>query len=144
LNAAGIEFCRRRHPLPGLTFVCGDAVVNVESSHCYPRFDRFLAEVARVLRPGGMFLYADFRGRYECAGWEAMLAGAPLRVVSWREINAEVSRGMERNSAQWQAMADRLVPRFLRPSRQRPANSAILRNLNNERLLYRMYCLTKN
>jgi ubiquinone/menaquinone biosynthesis C-methylase UbiE len=156
LNAAGIEFCRRRHPIPGLKFVRGnaenlpfppgsfDAVINVESSHCYPHFDRFLAEVARVLRPGGMFLDADLRGRYECAQWEAMLAGALLRVVSWREINAEVSRGMERNSAQWQAMADRLVPRFLRPSRHRPANSAILRNLNNGRLLYRMYCLTRN
>jgi fatty-acid O-methyltransferase len=38
-----------------------DAVINVEGSHIYPNFERFLGEVARVLRPGGHFLYADFR-----------------------------------------------------------------------------------
>ena len=73
LNPAGIDFCRKRHNLPGLDFVHGDAenlpfpdqsfdaVINVEASHLYPRFPRFLAEVARVLRPGGHFLYADVR-----------------------------------------------------------------------------------
>ena len=75
LNPAGIDFCRKRHNLPGLDFVHGDAenlpfadqsfdaVINVEASHVYPHFPRFLAEVARVLRPGGHFLYADFRPR---------------------------------------------------------------------------------
>ena len=75
LNPAGVDFCRKRHKLPGLDFVQGnaedlpfadqsfDAVINVEASHHYPRFPRFLAEVARVLRPGGHFLYADFRWR---------------------------------------------------------------------------------
>ena len=36
-----------------------DAVINVESSHCYPSRLRFFEEVARILRPGGYFLYAD-------------------------------------------------------------------------------------
>ena len=36
-----------------------DAVVNVEASNDYRDFDGFFAEVARVLRPGGLFLYAD-------------------------------------------------------------------------------------
>ena len=67
LNPAGIEFCQRRHNLPGLDFVHGDAenlpfadqsfdaVINVEASHRYPHFPRFLAEVARVLAPGRAF-----------------------------------------------------------------------------------------
>ena len=66
LNPAGIEFCRKRHNLPGLDFVHGDAenlpfadqsfdaVVNVEASHLYPHFPRFLAEVARMLAPEGI------------------------------------------------------------------------------------------
>ena len=47
-------------PFPDESF---DAVINVEASHIYPNFERFLGEVARVLRPGGHFLYADFRNR---------------------------------------------------------------------------------
>jgi SAM-dependent methyltransferase len=47
LNPAGIDFCRKRHQMPNLDFVRGnaedlpfpdesfDAVINVESSHCY-------------------------------------------------------------------------------------------------------------
>jgi len=37
-----------------------DAVVNIESSHCYPRLGRFFREVKRVLKPGAHFFYADF------------------------------------------------------------------------------------
>jgi SAM-dependent methyltransferase len=89
LNPAGIDFCRKRHNLAGLDFVRGDAenlpfddqsfdaVINIESSHCYPHFSRFLAEVARVLRAGGHFLYADLRPRVCIAEWESALEGSP-------------------------------------------------------------------
>jgi len=45
------------------------AVINVEASHCYPNFSRFLAEVARVLRPGGIVAYCarfQFKGKGSC------------------------------------------------------------------------------
>ncbi len=159
LNPVGIEFCRQRHQLPGLEFVQGDAenlplppesfdaVINIESSHCYPNFDRFLGEVGRVLRPGGVFLYADTRPRNECAQWESALAGAPqLQVVSRRDIDAEVLRGMVLNSAQMQALVDSLVPGFLqRVARDgAPAGgSHIYRSLASGHITYRMYCLAK-
>lgn len=38
-----------------------DAIINVESSHCYPHIDSFLSEVSRVLAPGGCFGIVDFR-----------------------------------------------------------------------------------
>jgi SAM-dependent methyltransferase len=68
-----VRFCRQRHPLPNLRFEVGDcenlpfpegsfdAVVNVESSHCYPSMPLFLAEVRRILRPGGTLHFADLR-----------------------------------------------------------------------------------
>jgi ubiquinone/menaquinone biosynthesis C-methylase UbiE len=72
LCEANVRFCRAVHRLPNVAFLRGDAeqlpfrtdafdvVLNLESSHCYPHFDRFLAEVHRVLKPHGMFCYADF------------------------------------------------------------------------------------
>jgi len=106
----GSLFCRERHRVPGLEFVAGDAeklpfaagsfdvVINVEASHCYPAFPRFLAEVARVLRPGEHFAYADFRFAERLPEWDAALASASLEKVRSRIINAEVLRGMRLNS----------------------------------------------
>lgn len=73
LVESNIEAARALATSPGLTFELGDAesipfpdnsfdiIVNIESSHCYPSMQRFLGEVKRLLRPGGLFLFADHR-----------------------------------------------------------------------------------
>jgi SAM-dependent methyltransferase len=126
LNPAGIAFCQKRHNLPGLDFVQGnaqdlpfpdqsfDAMVSVESANYYPDQARFFNEVARVLRPGGHFLYTDCQPPAGIAVWEATLANAPLRKLSQRDINAEVMLGMEKYSQQWLDVIDRNAPSFLR------------------------------
>lgn len=126
LNPAGIAFCRKRHKIPNLTFVQGDAqdlpfpdesfdaVINVEASHGYPDFPRFLREVYRVLSPGGDFLYTDLRLSADVPAWEAGLAGSPLREVSQRIINEQVRLGMERDSERRDIIAQRRTPTFLR------------------------------
>jgi ubiquinone/menaquinone biosynthesis C-methylase UbiE len=125
LNPASIDLCRTRHNLPGLDFVQGDAenlpfpdqsfdaVINVEASHQYPHFRRFLAEVARVLRPGGHFLYTDSRRRPAIAEWEAALADAPMRLISERVIDDEAKRGLAANTQRSQDLISRRVPAFL-------------------------------
>ena len=162
LNPAGIAFCRKRHNLPGLDFVQGDAenlpfpdqsfdaVINIEASHCYPRFPRFLAEVTRVLRPGGHFLYADFRPRHHIAKWEAALADAPMRLHSHTVINAQVLRGMEKLSQRTQDLFSRHVPAFLPGLAPRLARefagvqgSRWYRNVQSGELSYRVYCFAK-
>ncbi|RDH76137.1 class I SAM-dependent methyltransferase [Mycolicibacterium moriokaense] len=157
LNPTGIAFCRTRHDLPGLEFVCGDAqnlpfsdqefdaVINVESSHLYPRFPTFLTEVARVLRPGGHFLYTDARATYRVADWELALANAPMRMLSQRAINAEVVRGMEMNLSQWQYVIDRVAPAFLRDYTRAwsPARRAC-EDLRGGGSAYRLYCFVKD
>jgi ubiquinone/menaquinone biosynthesis C-methylase UbiE len=159
LNPAGIDFCRERHNLAGLDFVRGDAenlpfdnesfdaVINIEASHGYPRFPRFLAEVARVLRPGGHFLYADIRPRVCIAEWEGALADAPMRMLSQREINAEVVRGLDKNSQQWLDLIDRRVPAFLHglAGGQTPIQGGRLyRAVQSGECSYRMYCFAKD
>ncbi len=125
LNPTGIAFCRKRHAIAGLEFVQGDAeklpfadgsfdaVVNVEASHCYPDFPRFLSEVARVLEPGGHFLYADFRFEGGIAEWENAIAKCPLVIQGMSDIGRCVIRGLEQNSASSQALLDRRLPQFL-------------------------------
>lgn len=107
-SARAIEICRERHGgIPGLEFECGDAenlsfadgtfdvVANVESSHCYASRPKFYAEVFRVLRPGGDFVYADFfTGRGECVD---ELAAAGFETVADEDITAAVLRSLERD-----------------------------------------------
>jgi len=158
-NSDGIAFCRKRHDLPGLDFVHGDAenlpfadesfdaVINIEASHTYPRLSRFLDEVMRVLRPGGRFLYADFRGSSEFPGWEAALAGTAMRHVSERVINPEVLRGLDETSQRSIDLVGRLLPAFLRPFARRFAGvpgTGLYRDIENGKIGYRMYCFAKD
>ncbi len=163
LNATGIRFCRRRHQVDGLSFVQGDAenlpfadqafdaVLNVEASHCYPRFPRFLTEVARVLRPGGNFLYADFRFRDNPVSdtlgeWERALAAAPLRLLQTRVINAEVRRGMDLNSERSQELIVRHLPGFMHSLGRDFAgirDSRVYNALRVGEISYRSYCFVK-
>lgn len=158
LNPAGIRFCQERHRVDGLAFVQGDAenlrfppntfdaVINVEASHCYAAFPRFLAEVARVLRPGGHFLYADFRFTEGLAQWEQAFASASLRQLRFREITAEVLRGMDRNSSRSQDLIVRHMPRFLHLLGGDFAGipgSRIYNSLKQGTVSYRSCCLAK-
>lgn len=125
LNPDGIAFCRERHKLPGLYFVQGDAdnlpfpdqsfdaVINIESSHCYPSLSRFLTEVARVLRPGGHFLYADGPYPLSVDTWQATLDDAPMRMLSKKWITAEIVRGFEKNLPHLLDVVDGSFPAFL-------------------------------
>jgi SAM-dependent methyltransferase len=158
LNPAGIEFCRNRHQIPNLDFVRGnaedlplpdesfDAVINVESSHCYPHLDVFLNEVARVLSPGGHFLYTDSRPRELLDDWDAALAKAPLQMVSQRDIRVEVMRGMQ---TQWElasmSKGDQRALKQLFGLRDDMdmRNGKIYQELETGGFAYRLYCFAK-
>ena len=95
-------------PFPDSSF---DAVVNVESSHCYPSMDLFLAEVRRVLRPGGALLFADLRAAADVDGLRRSLATSGLETVHERDITAEVLRAMELDDSRKRALMDTWIPR---------------------------------
>ena len=158
LNPTGIAFCKQRHTVPGLQFIQGDAgnlpcsdsafdaVINVEASHCYPDFPRFLSEVARVLKPGGHFLYADFRFRDSIPAWESALAECPLKLEAMTDIGPCVIRGLDHNSARSQEMLDRKLPKFLHSLGRDFAGvkgSRVYNALKEENLSYRSYHFVK-
>ncbi len=159
LNPAGIEYCRDKHKIAGLKFVHGDAenlpfpdesfdaVVNVEAAHLYPHFDVFLKEVARVLRPGGHFLYADLRDDKHIAQWEQSLADAPLREVSQEPIDAQVLRGLEKNSKRHQELIAKHAPKPLRGLAHDIGGvqgARLYRQVERGEISYRLYCFVKD
>jgi ubiquinone/menaquinone biosynthesis C-methylase UbiE len=154
-----IEFCRKRHNLAGLDFVSGnaeslpfpdrsfDAVINVEAAINYQDVRRFFAEVERVLRAGGHFLYADIRYADEFAAWEADFGDIALRLVSEQVINAEVMRGLEKN--RFLTQITRRLPNiaFVRGIAADYAGgpgSLIYRRLANGEASYRLFCFAKD
>lgn len=158
LNEQGVAFCKKRHRVEGLDFVQGDAenipfpdksfdvVINVEASHCYTDFPRFLAEVARVLKPGGYFLYADFRFSDGIEKWENALHKSPLKLKLGRDISAEVLRGMECNSDRFNELVRQKLPSWLRGLGRDFAGvqgSRVYKSLQNGEMSYRSYCFLK-
>jgi SAM-dependent methyltransferase len=138
LAPKAIAHCGAAHVRDGLTFVVGDAealpfpdaefdaVLNVESSHCYPDMPRFLAEVRRVLRPGGSLLFCDLRhtdlhGRQEVQiprddvpRLRAQIAACGMEVVEQEDLTADVVRALELDSDRRREMVAASAPAALR------------------------------
>ncbi|MDN4985196.1 MULTISPECIES: class I SAM-dependent methyltransferase [unclassified Bradyrhizobium] len=90
-----------------------DVVVNVESAQHYGDMGRFLDEVHRVLRPGGVFLMACFEDRSKDVYPRESLAKSRLRLTCEDDITANVARALELDGARRTALADEIVPRVL-------------------------------
>jgi ubiquinone/menaquinone biosynthesis C-methylase UbiE len=127
LSPRAVDFCQRRYAgKPGLSFEVGNAedlpfpdqvfdiVINVESSLHYPRIERFFAEVLRVLKPRGYFLYADLREPHEVERWQAQIAGSGLIKLSESDISAQVLYAVELDRERKRQLIERYVPRLLR------------------------------
>jgi ubiquinone/menaquinone biosynthesis C-methylase UbiE len=126
LSAGAVRFSQKRYSRPGLKFSQGnaealefpdrsfDVVISLESSHCYPRMDRFLQEVGRVLRPRGYLLLADFRRQEGLASLQRHLRDSGLVEISRQDITRNVLAAMRLDSAANLALVRRYVPWWLR------------------------------
>ena len=125
INKQAVSFCNRFYNLKGLSFAHGDAqkltlpenscdvLINVESSHRYPRIAEFLQEVTRILRPGGHFLYTDFRYDYEMDDMKRLLEMSGMTIIKERLINQEVIAALELDDMRKRRLIQKLAPRFL-------------------------------
>jgi ubiquinone/menaquinone biosynthesis C-methylase UbiE len=125
LNKLAISFCKRYYKSEGLSFTQGDAqnlslednscdvIFNVESSHRYPNMNAFLSEVSRILRPGGYFLFTDFRFDYGVEDMKQSINNCGLSILKQREINKEVLAALDLDDARRRSLVNKLVPKFL-------------------------------
>lgn len=108
--SSAIRFCQRSYAgRPGLDFVEGsamdlpfadgsiDVLLNVEASNDYPDRTRFFAEVRRVLKPDGIFLYADTEKAKHQGRMQAELEAAGFRFER-REITPNVVEACRQDS----------------------------------------------
>ena len=128
-SSDAVAFCQERHrAVPKLRFVIGDAeklpfpdasfdvVVNVESSHCYGNVGKFFSEVARVLRPGGYFVFADLRGAGEMEQLKEILVTQPAwEQIEEEDITSRVAAALEADDARKRKMIGEMISPRLRP-----------------------------
>jgi SAM-dependent methyltransferase len=124
-SSQAVDFCRRTHCLEGLSFVTGDAellpfaderfdaLVNVESAHCYGSMEAFMAQVKRVLRPGGSFLFADIKRQIDLHELYGPLHRCGLTVVEEEDITANVIRARDLDHHQRMAFIRDRAPQWL-------------------------------
>jgi SAM-dependent methyltransferase len=123
--------------LPDASF---DAVINVESSHCYGNIPKFFSEVARVLRPGGRFLFADLREPSEMEELRKQLKSTSgFELLQEEDITSGVMAALTADDARKRAMIESLVAPSLRPLFEEFAGVAggqIFERLKNRTLVY--------
>lgn len=120
-----IQFCRKQYSGEGLTFSPGDAqslpfrentfdaVVNIESSHCYDSMEEFLREVFRVLRPHGYFLFTDFRNKNRIEKLRTQLQAAGFIVLEDTCITPNVVKALELDDQRKVDLIEQKIPKKL-------------------------------
>ncbi len=155
-----IAFCQDRHAGNGLQYMHGDAedlpfpdtefdaVVNVESSHCYGKMTQFLNEAHRVLRSGGHLLWADHRPPDRISSLHADIEQAGFAVIKKENISANVLAAMAVQTERNKALIDSIAPWFARKAFYHFAGiegtSYIHQQLESGKLEYLSMVLRKN
>mgnify|MGYP000514460251 CR=1 FL=1 len=157
-SAKAVKFCRARHHYAGLEFAHGDAehmpfaddsfdaVLNVESSHCYGSMPRFVAEVARVLRPEGHFLFADFRTPAMAEQLRQLFAESNLEIVERETITDNVLRALSLDSERKLSLLEKAAPKRMLGTLRRFAaieGSDVYESFANGTFVYERYALRK-
>jgi len=126
ISTESVAACRRRYNESRLRFEAGDAqampfaddsfdiIINVESSLNYPNFSAFLREVDRVLKPGGTFLFADYRRSGKMAKLRQSLTDMGYDIEIMADITSGIVRGLELGLERKRALIDRHVALPLR------------------------------
>ena len=153
-----IKLSQSFYSQPNLTFMEGnseklpfkpnvfDVVYNIESSHCYGNMQAFISEVERVLKPGGIFCWADLRTPKAMDKEEELFEQSKLKILLKEEITPNVIKALELASDSKDKAIRASVPRLvLQPFREFAAvkNTKIFNAFKSGSLEYWLYRLQK-
>ncbi|MCC6797079.1 MAG: class I SAM-dependent methyltransferase [Candidatus Hydrogenedentes bacterium] len=125
--AASALFANKYWKRPRLSFSPGNAeklrhsdnafdiVVNIESSHCYIHMDRFVAHAYRVLRPGGYFLFADFRPADQIGDLRTELEKPGFQLIEEENLNNGVVLALDADDARKREFIEEKVDERRKP-----------------------------
>lgn len=158
LDKIAVNFSNKFYKLKNLSFLQGDAqnlpigntsydiLLNVESSHRYPDMKAFLGEVNRILKPGGYFLYTDFRYDYEMPEFKELLKVSGLKMLKEEMITDNVVAALTADDARKRNLVKKLVPRILHDIALNFAGtigSETYNNFNDKKYIYFYYVFQK-
>jgi ubiquinone/menaquinone biosynthesis C-methylase UbiE len=158
LDAKAAKFGNAHYQIDGLTFKHGNAqhldvadnsidiIFNVESSHRYPNMQLFLNEVYRTLKPGGHFLFTDFRYKKDMEALIQLLAKYKFVKFDEQFINKEVVKALELDTIRREALVEKYAPIFLHKAFHDFAGnsgSPTFNNLISGEMIYFVFCFQK-
>ena len=155
---SAVDLANKNHALPNLKFIQGsaesiplpdgsvDVVLNVESCHGYGSVPKFLAEVKRVLKPGGYLLLVDFRNVKNTEIFKEQLRDTRMEIVEEKDISENVIQAIEAEDETKQARIKTWVPQRwqkLFSDFAGVVGSRIHTNLKNQSRLYYRFVVRK-
>jgi len=153
-----VQLSRKIHQLSNLSFQQGDAealpfedntfdlVLNVESSHCYGSMTKFVQEVYRVLKSGGIFSWADLRLIDEVESLQQIFAQSGLEQLKSADITPNVLQALELVHEPKQSFIQTYVPSILKHSIQEFAavkDSQMFTGFQTGKIVYLSYVFRK-
>ena len=121
ISQNSIGYCQENYHLPNLNFVVGDAenlsfppdtfdvVVNLESSHGYPYMEKFLDGVQKVLKPDGVFCWADLRYKDDIPTTDQQFQDAEFEVMHQERLTPGVIQSLIEDSQRKEELLARHV-----------------------------------
>lgn len=158
LDSKAAKFGNKHYHLKGLSFQQGDAqnlnlvdgsvdiLFNVESSHRYSKMELFLDEVYRSLKPGGHFLFTDFRKKEDMPILIHLLTKYDYIKFDEQFINEQVKLALEIDSIRREKLVKKFVPFFLQKYIHDFAGSLgspTYKNIESGDMVYFVFCFQK-
>jgi ubiquinone/menaquinone biosynthesis C-methylase UbiE len=154
-----VDLCNKIHAAPNLKYVQGnaeklpfanesfDTVINVESCHAYGSVTNFLAEVKRVLKPGGYLCLTDMRGGPGLEKLKGELESSRMTKVFEDDITERVVKAIELDEPnKWAQIRQAVPPKYQAMFGEFAgvAGSQIHLQLKDRRLIYYRWVYRKS